>query len=101
MTPADLKSIITYLWNGDTHRYTLERKRVQLALFILLLGYTTSRPGALAESDTIGIRGTGAALLYNECEIMKLQIPESERGFVFAIRITLNLMKGRRDKNKP
>ena len=101
MTPADLTSIVHYLWDGDTHRYTLERKRVQLALFILLLGYTTSRPGAIIESDAIGIKGTGAALLYGECELMKLRIPEAERGFVFAIRITLNLMKGRRDKNRP
>ena len=101
MELEDLMAVFEYLWRYDTHKYLLERKRVQLACFILIAAFTSSRPGAIVESSASGIRGTGAALLYKDIQLIRLRNPNPGKDFIMAVRLTMGLMKGRRDKNTP
>ena len=71
MGTDDLEYVVKYLWSTDVHRYSLERKRVQLFCFALLAAFTSERPGTIVESSAGGIRGTGEALLYKDIELLK------------------------------
>ena len=96
----DLRAILHCNWADDAHRYSLERKRVQLAFMALLCAYTSSRPGTIVESSCPGLRGTGEALLWRDIELWKVVHPDPSRGTVIFFKITFGLMKGRRAKDK-
>lgn len=91
----DLESLLRYHWAEDTHRFTLERQRVQIVFMALLCAYTSSRPGGIVESSCPGLTKTGEALKWRDIEFYKGAHPVTKK-IVFFFKITLRLMKGRR-----
>ena len=67
-----LYGALYYHWRFDTEIFTHELERVSLAAGFLLVVYTGARPGAIFESDSDGIRGTNAALLYRYVKLRLL-----------------------------
>ncbi|KAH8603015.1 hypothetical protein B0O99DRAFT_18106 [Bisporella sp. PMI_857] len=95
-TSKDLILLLEQLWIKDTFRYPNERYRVQLTIYLHLLAYTASRPGAIIVSSAY--RGTNECILYQDFQVNVIPPldPDTDRP-----RITLtpriNLMKGGRD----
>ena len=67
-----LKSLIHYLFVCDEARFHHERLRVQLALSMLIMAYTGSRPGAILES--MYHRQSNDGLRYEDIEVNLVQV---------------------------
>ncbi|KAL8903798.1 MAG: hypothetical protein Q9207_003690 [Kuettlingeria erythrocarpa] len=89
---------LCYHWISDTEKFPLERDRVQLALFILLLAYTGARPGAIVESDVAGIRQSNEALKYRDIQLKLVRPSGAAPLLIMKVRITLD--KGRRHRGE-
>jgi hypothetical protein len=93
-----LQGALYYHWVFDTEVYDLERERIQLAVVLLLLAYTGSRPGAIMESSSRGIAGTNAALCYGDLVLKLLQPKEGPSLLVLEVRIRLDKGKCKQGK---
>ena len=112
----DLLSTLHYHWGLCNGWYASERQRVQLALMLLLIAYTSARPSALVqchgpvtdaevcedEQDFAGPRTSHEAsfdsLKYKDVAIYKVKAPDGKNEHVFIMVVTLRLMKGSRNK---
>src|SRR2546423_967626 len=61
-TSMDMKIILEQLWCHDSYTFIHERYRIQLALFVQILAYSASRPGAVVECSKYP--NSNEALLY-------------------------------------
>jgi hypothetical protein len=52
MSGADMEDFLHFIWVDDRSCFKHERFRIQLALFIQILGHTASRPGSVIVSDS-------------------------------------------------
>jgi hypothetical protein len=98
MSVNDLFQILQYHWAFDTGSLPHERQRVQLSLLLLMMAYTSSRPGAIVESGCA--KGSNEALCYKDIKI--LVIPGSDGAYrdTLVMTITLRYMKGCRGGSK-
>ena len=87
-----------YHWSYDTEHYDHERNRVQLATVLLIIAFTSTRPGAIIKSGCDGIRGTNEALPYKDIKIKVLQPNDRSIKSFLIVEITLLFMKGRRHR---
>ena len=62
MTVNDLYQILHYYWIYDKSVFAVERQRIQLALIMLIIVYTTSRSGTIVECS--GYRNSNQVLCY-------------------------------------
>ncbi|KAI9766747.1 MAG: hypothetical protein M1839_004778 [Geoglossum umbratile] len=69
----DLLVILHYQWAFDTATFPHERQRAQLSLLLLMIAYTSSRPGALIESESL--RGSNEALCYKNVRVLVIKNP--------------------------
>ena len=90
-----------YHWVYDTEQYELERNRVQLAAVLLIIAFTGSRPGAVVESGTAGLRGSNEALRYRDIKIMVLQADKDQEEALLIVEVTFMFIKGRRHRSAP
>ncbi|KAF7880459.1 uncharacterized protein EAF02_007305 [Botrytis sinoallii] len=90
----DLQDILGYLWMNDPLNFLYERARVQIALLILILVYTASRPGAVIESHAYYM--TGQSMRYKDIKFTLQQSPDGGRPLM-SILFTFNLRKNERD----
>lgn len=98
----DLEYVVRYLWLYDTHRYSLERKRVQLFLFALIAAFTSERPGTIVENSAKGIRGSGECLSYGDIELLKVRSSGLEGpSFQLCAKVQFKFKKGKRHKGEP
>ncbi|KAH9827216.1 hypothetical protein Tdes44962_MAKER03026 [Teratosphaeria destructans] len=114
----DLMILLNYHWSHDTSTFPTERHRVQLALVLLLLGYTGVRPSAVLEVDRakpledadpgddpdflISARDADAKpdlLKYKDIEMYKVRGPGGQH--LILMIITFRLMKNQRNKGLP
>lgn len=97
--PAGLNAALCYHWRYDTEVFAHERQRVQLATILLLIAYTTSRPGALVVSGHEGIRTSATAhtqtLTYRNVALYLLRTPVGQADLL-VLELTLMWMKGKR-----
>ncbi|MCJ1252196.1 hypothetical protein MMC30_009443, partial [Trapelia coarctata] len=98
---ADLFALVHFLCNNDAYRYSHERDRVQLVLFLLLSVYILSRPDALVESSADGIKGSGNGLRYRDVKLTLIPNPVAGKIDILVLKITLLLTKGKRYSKKP
>ncbi|KAI9773157.1 MAG: hypothetical protein M1840_008278 [Geoglossum simile] len=98
MSVNDLFQILQYHWAFDAGSLPHERQRVQLSLLLLMMAYTSSRPGAIVESGCA--KGSNEALCYKDVKI--LVIPGSDGAYrdTLVMTITLRYMKGCRGGSK-
>ena len=99
MSVDDLLQLLHHHWALCTDYYSIERQRVQHALIILLMVYTSARPGTLVEGS--GYYDTDDCLKYKDIEIFKVRDPEMPSRNILIMMVTLRLMKGRRNKGLP
>ena len=85
-----LKSLIHYLFVCDETQFQHERLRVQLALSMLIMAYTGSRPGAILES--MYHKQSNDRLRYKDVEVNLVRVKD-------IVRLTLAL-KFRNRKNR-
>ncbi|KAI4132430.1 MAG: hypothetical protein LQ347_002588 [Umbilicaria vellea] len=102
--PAGLNAALCYHWRYDTEVFAHERQRVQLATILLLIAYTTSRPGALVVSGHEGIRTSATAhtqtLTYRNVALYLLRTPVGQADLL-VLELTLMWMKGKRHRSEP
>lgn len=65
-----------YHWVYDESVFSVERQRIQLALIMLFMVYTTSRPGTIIECS--GYRGSNEALCYENVTLRLVRNPLNE-----------------------
>ncbi|KAH6719619.1 hypothetical protein BKA61DRAFT_707367 [Leptodontidium sp. MPI-SDFR-AT-0119] len=97
-TLKDVSILLRHMWNEKEYTFNNERYRVQLALFMKLLVYSTSRPGAIAISD--GYRGTNESMTYGDMKVQLLRDitgDETSRPEIM-ITVRFNLLKNKRQK---
>ncbi|KAL9049391.1 MAG: hypothetical protein Q9162_007245 [Coniocarpon cinnabarinum] len=99
MNVEDLLFLLHYLWAFDTFAFPIERQRVQLSLLLLIIAYTTSRPGALVEAHCA--HGTNECLVYKDVRLLVIPNPEEPDRNVIVMEVSLRYTKGRRDTNRP
>ncbi|MCJ1368384.1 hypothetical protein MMC16_007526 [Acarospora aff. strigata] len=69
----DLHQILHHHWVMDTDIYRIERQQVQLALIMLIMVCTTSRPGALVECSSY--QDSNEALCYKDIHLILVRDP--------------------------
>ena len=94
-----LLGMLHHHWTFDKTSFPIERERVQLAAILLFLAYTGARPGAIVESGTAGIRGSGEAMLYRDLKLKLLQ--PSDGCPLLLLELTIRLDKGKRKRPSP
>ncbi|KAH0545274.1 hypothetical protein FGG08_000573 [Glutinoglossum americanum] len=95
----DLLVILHYHWALDKTTFPHERQRIQLSLLLLMIAYTSSRPGALIESGCL--RGSNEALCYKDVHVLIIKNPEEPGHNMIVMEVTLRFMKGKRGKSQP
>ncbi|OJD26944.1 hypothetical protein ACJ73_01667 [Blastomyces percursus] len=95
----DLVAILHYHWCLDTASVTHERYTVQNPLIMLMIAYTSSRPGALIESGCL--RGSNDALCYKDIVLRVIPNPDQPSRHILVMEVSLLFMKGKRDKSAP
>ncbi|OJD23960.1 hypothetical protein ACJ73_04688 [Blastomyces percursus] len=95
----DLVAILHYHWCLDTASVTHERYTVQNPLIMLMIAYTSSRPGALIESGCL--RGSNDALCYKDIVLRVIPNPDQPGRHILVMEVSLLFMKGKRDKSAP
>ncbi|KAL9083196.1 MAG: hypothetical protein Q9159_005918 [Coniocarpon cinnabarinum] len=99
MSVEDLLVTLHHLWAFDRSTFPVERQRVQLALLLLVIAYTSSRPGALVEAACAA--GTNECLTYNDVRLLIIPNPEEPARNVVVMEVTLLFTKGNRQTKKP
>ena len=99
MSVEDLLVTLHHLWAFDHSAFPIERQRVQLALLLLIMAYTSSRPGALVEASCAA--GTNECVTYNDVRILLIPNPEESARNVIVMEVTLRYTKGNRQTKKP
>ncbi|KAI9763720.1 MAG: hypothetical protein M1839_006318 [Geoglossum umbratile] len=99
MSVDDLLQLLHHFWALCTDYYPVERQRVQHALLILLMAYTSARPGALVEGS--GYYNTNDCLKYKDIEIFEVRDSECPSRNILIMTVTLRIMKGKRNKGSP
>ncbi|TGZ80595.1 hypothetical protein EX30DRAFT_307582 [Ascodesmis nigricans] len=94
MDVSDMYALLHYLWALDTHVYPHERYRIQLHLAILLMAYTSSRPGAIVESSCYA--GSNEGLTYRDFKLTLFPNPRPDEGDLITLEVTLRHLKGKR-----
>ena len=96
LSKDDVAVLTKFLWVDDKHKYDHERYRIQLCLFIQLLAYTASRPGAIIESDAY--RNSNMALKYKDFKLWFLR-PRDGGPPRLSLTIRFSYMKGCREED--
>lgn len=99
MTVNDLYQVLHYHWIYDESVFAVERQRIQLALIMLMMVYTTSRPGTIVECS--GYRGSNQALCYENITLRLVRDPSNPVQQVLIMEVQLTLYKGQREKIQP
>jgi len=99
MNVDDLLLLLYHHWALCTDHYAIERERIQHALLILFIVYTSARPGTIVEGG--GYRNTNDCLKYKDIELFKVRDPEDTSKHILIMKIRLRLMKGKRNKGAP
>jgi Protein of unknown function (DUF3435) len=94
----DLLAVLRYHWCQDTAILPHGRYALQLPLLMLLMAYTSSRPGALVEGDYV--RDTNEALCYKDVVLRVLPNPDDPHRNILAMEVTLRYMKGHRGDSR-
>lgn len=81
-----------------TDRYAIERERIQHALLILLMVYTTARPSTILPGNK---SNSNDCIKDKDIELFKVRDPEDKSNHILVMKIRLRLMKGRRNKGAP
>lgn len=66
---------------------------------MLMIAYTSSRPGALIESGCL--RGFNDALCYKDIVLRVIPNPDQSGRHILVMEVSLLFMKGKRDKSEP
>ena len=98
MEMRDMHRILHHHWAVSSKAFTHERYRIQIALLILLIAYTTSRPGALVESSSY--RNSNQALLYKHVCLVLIRNPDDNEEHILVLELESTLMKGRRNRTQ-
>ena len=127
MNVDDVYLVLHHHWVLDTSVFSDERQRLQLALAILLLAYTATRPAALVykpidrkklREHYIGWENDGSddnldvddemdldweeikTLCYEDVTLVMLPNPEGKRD-ILVMEVTLKHTKGKKKKPRP
>ena len=127
MNVDDVYLVLHHHWVLDTSVFSDERQRLQLALAILLLAYTATRPAALVykpidrkklREHYIGWEDDGSddnldvddemdldweeikTLCYEDVTLLMLPNPEGKRD-ILVMEVTLKYTKGKKKKPRP
>ncbi|KAJ6258013.1 hypothetical protein Dda_6925 [Drechslerella dactyloides] len=95
---SDLFALLHYHWCLDTSVFRHERYRVQLALLMMLMAFTASRPGALIESHCR--RGSNESLKYKDVALRLIRC-EEDSNFIIVMEIASWIMKGKGRTQEP
>lgn len=98
MNVDDLFLLLYHHWMLCTDRYAIERERIQHALLILLMVYTTARPSTILPGNK---SNSNDCIKYKDIELFKVRDPEDKSNHILVMKIRLRLMKGRRNKGAP
>lgn len=99
MSVEDLLVALHQLWAFNGSAFPIERQRVQVSLLLLMIAYTSSRPGALVEASSAS--GSNECLTYNDVRLLVIPNPEEPIRNVVIMEITLLYTKGNRQTKKP
>lgn len=94
----DLVAILHYHWCLDTAFVTHEWYTVQNPLIMLMIAYTSSRPGALIESGCL--RGSNDALCYEDIVLHVIPNPDQPDWHVLVMEVSLLFMKEKQEKSE-
>ncbi|TGZ76917.1 hypothetical protein EX30DRAFT_388966 [Ascodesmis nigricans] len=78
----------------DTHVYPHERYRIQFHLAIMLMAYTSSRPGTIVESSCY--TGCNKGLTYRDFNLTLFPNPWPGEGDLITLEVTLHHLKEKR-----
>ena len=95
----DLYIILRHHYAISDDYYAHERERIQHSLLILFMTCTTARPATLIEG--CGYHNSNECLKYKDIEIFKVRDPTYPEQQVFLMKVTLRLMKGKRNAGLP
>jgi len=95
----DLFVLLHYHWALSTAYYAVERERIQHAFVLIMVFSTTARPATLVEGGSY--HDTNDCLKYKDVELFKIRDPDNHSRQIFLMRITLRLLKGKRNKGHP
>jgi len=98
MSVNDLFQILHNHWAFDAGTFPHERQRVQLSLLLLMMAYTSSRPGAIVESGCA--KGSNEALCYKDVKILVIPAPDGAYRDKLVMTVSLRYMKGCRGGSK-
>lgn len=95
----DLVALLHYHWCLDTAPVPHERYTLQNPLLGLLIAGTSARPGSLIESGCL--RGSNEALCYKDVVLRVIPNPDQRDRHMIVMEVSLQLMKGKRNKSQP
>lgn len=95
MNIDDLILLLYHYWTRYTDHYAVEWERVQHALLILSIAYTSARPSTILQGR--GKRDNDS-LKYKDIQLFKVRNPQDRSKHIFIMMIRLRLMKGKRNK---
>ncbi|RPB23788.1 hypothetical protein L211DRAFT_221757 [Terfezia boudieri ATCC MYA-4762] len=90
----DVGHLLRSHWESDSWRLRDGRRRVELALIVLLLSFTAGRPGAVLNT----ICHPGEALKYKNFQIVAIHNENGQR--LYTMKISYHLVKGNWGKGK-
>ena len=99
MNIDDLFLLLYHHWALCTDHYAIERERIQHALLILFIVYTSTRPGTIVEGG--GYQNSNDCLKYKDIELFKVRDTEDASKHILIMNMRLRLMKGKRNKEAP
>jgi Protein of unknown function (DUF3435) len=94
----DLLATLQYHWCQATAVLPHGRYALQLPLLMLLIAYTSSRPGALVEGSYV--RDSNEALCYRDVVLRVLPNPDDPYRNIVAMEVMLRYLKGHRGKSR-
>lgn len=99
MSVDDLYNLFTTFWCTSDHWYPTERERIQHALLLLLIVYTTARPSALLATDPY--EKLDNSLLYKDIRVFLVRDPQNPTKTLLLMLIKIRLNKGKRNVGTP
>lgn len=95
MSVDDLFNLFHHFWVFSASYYYTERDRIQHALVMLLMVYTSARPSTLLETDAY--KGSDASLRYKDISLFVVHDPLDRDKKTILMKIKMRLYKGRRN----
>lgn len=93
----DLYKLLEFLWAADRAVFPHERLRLQVSLFMLIIAFTSARPGSIVQA---GYAFDNEALKYADIRVLVARNPSEPDRNVIIMEITLILTKGHRQWQK-